>query len=45
MAILGFVVGTWLERAHGGVLTAEQLSNGDGDEFVEEIEIGTLRTG
>jgi hypothetical protein len=45
MASLGFVVGTWLERAHGGVLTAEQLSNGDGDEFVEEIEIGTLRTG
>jgi hypothetical protein len=44
VAILGFVVGKWLEHAYGGPLTAEQLSNDDGNEFVEEIEIVSART-
>lgn len=43
IAILGFVVGARFERAHGGPLTAEQLSNGDGNEFLEEIEIVSVR--
>jgi hypothetical protein len=45
VAILGFIVGTRLERAHGGALTAKQLSNDDGNEFIEEIEIVSVRAG
>ena len=45
VAILGFIVDTRLERAHGGALTAKQLSNDDGNEFIEEIEIVSVRAG
>lgn len=45
VAALGFALGTWFERRHGGALTAEQLTNGDGGERTQTIEIVSLRTG
>ncbi len=45
VAILGFALGSWLERRSGGALTAEQLNAKDGDDsMVQQIGIGTLRT-
>jgi hypothetical protein len=44
VAVLGFALGTWLERAHGGALTAEQLTDGGGEVTIEEIEIVSIRT-
>ncbi len=42
IAVLGFVIGTRLERANGGALTAEQLT-GTGAEETGEIEIVSVR--
>ena len=44
LALLGFIVGTWFERAHGGALTAEELNEADNEALVEEIEIVSVRT-
>ena len=44
VAILGFAVGTRLERAHGGALTAEQATGGNSEDIVGEIEIVSIRT-
>jgi hypothetical protein len=45
VAALGFALGTWLERKHGGPLTAEQLNGTDENEgaVIEQIEIVSLR--
>ena len=47
VAVIGFALGTWLERRSGGPLTAEQLNATDevGGEVVEQVEILSLRTG
>jgi uncharacterized protein len=45
MAALGFMLGNWFERRHGGALTAEQLTDGEQGTVVEEIEIVGLRVG
>jgi hypothetical protein len=44
LAVLGFALGSWFERAHGGALTAEQLTDGGGKVTIEEIEIVSVRT-
>jgi len=44
VAIVGFVLGTRLERAFGGPLTAEQLDGEANDTVVEEINIVSVRT-
>ncbi len=43
VAVLGFALGTRLERASGGALTAEQVNGGDGLEVIERIEIVNIR--
>ena len=46
VAIVGFALGTRLERAHGGPLTAEQLNGGEGaTTMIERIDIVSVRTG
>jgi uncharacterized protein len=45
MAVLGFALGSWFERRHGGALTAEQLNGGKPRIITEEINIVSLRTG
>jgi len=45
VAVLGFALGSRLERALGGPLTAEQLNGGAASEAAASIEIVTLRTG
>lgn len=44
VAVFGFFVGTRFERAHGGALTAEQLT-GESVGEAEEIEILSVRVG
>lgn len=44
IAVIGFAVGSWIERARGGPLTAEQVNGGERGEVVEHIEIVSLRT-
>ncbi len=43
VAVLGFALGTRLERASGGALTAEQVNGDDGLEIVEHVEIADIR--
>jgi len=47
VAVIGFALGTWLERRAGGSLTAKQLNatNEFGGDVVEQVEILSLRTG
>ncbi len=45
IAIIGFALGTRLERAYGGPLTAEQLNGGEERETIERIDIVSVRTG
>jgi hypothetical protein len=42
---VGFAVGSWLERIHGGPLTAAQLNGDEHSAVVKHIEIVSLRTG
>ena len=39
IAGLGFKLGSWFERRHGGALSAEELNDGDASESVERVEI------
>jgi len=43
VAVLGFALGTRLERASGGALTAEQLNEDNGLEIVEATEVADIR--
>ena len=43
IAVLGFIVGNSFERAHGGALTAEQLTEPETAARVDEIDIVSLR--
>ncbi len=45
VAAAGFWVGTRFERAHGGALTAEDVSDGEAAEITEEIEIVSVHAG
>ena len=45
IAALGFAIGNRLEHAHGGALTAAQVTAGDDDKVVEQIEIVNIQTG
>jgi hypothetical protein len=45
VAVLGFALGSWLERRTGGVITAEQLSDGERVTVSGEIEIVSVRAG
>jgi uncharacterized membrane protein YedE/YeeE len=45
MAALGFVLGNWFERRHGGALTAEQLTEGEQLRAAGKIEFVSVRTG
>ena len=42
VAVLGFIIGTRFERAHGGPLTAGQLT-GETAEKIGEIEIVSVQ--
>lgn len=44
IAVAGFALGTRLERAYGGPLTAEELNGDEAETIVEQIEIVTVRT-
>jgi len=43
IAVVGFIIGTRLERAHGGALSAEQLTEPEVVSRVEAINIVSLR--
>jgi uncharacterized membrane protein YedE/YeeE len=45
VAVLGFALGSRLERAFGGPLTAEQLNEAAASQVAASIEIVTVRTG
>jgi hypothetical protein len=45
IALLGFALGSRIERRLGGPLTAEELNEGESGEITEQIEIVEIRTG